>query len=380
MNKSRKWGRSIIWMMVFMVVFIGGGTVAVRTYLTSLRQKWTDDAFLQSTVTRINPQVAGRVAHVYVNDNQPVSAGDLLVKIDPSPLEAELAKVRATAELARTKLESAKLNVGLTRDTTNAAVENAQAQLDAAEAAVQEAAASVEAAESDAARLAEDAKRYEGLLKQNIVSAQQRDAAVSARDVAAARVSEARRRLTAAQSRVQAARAQLTQAQTAPQQVAVTEAQTRQYEAEVAQAEASARRIELDLSYTKIHAPADGTITNKAVHDGEYVVIGQGLMSLVQNDLYVEANFKETQLTYMRPGQRAEVEVDAFPGRTFKAHVDSIQSGTGAEFSLLPPQNATGNYVKVVQRVPVKIVFDEPLPEDLPLVSGMSVVPTVHVQ
>jgi membrane fusion protein (multidrug efflux system) len=313
-------------------------------------------------------------------NNQEVKAGDLLVEIDPKPFEVQLEGVRATAELARAHRATAELNVGLTKDTTGADMENSQAQVDAAEAAVKQAEALVQAAESDAARAKDDAKRYEGLLKDKIVSEQQRDAASSGSVMADARLAEARKRLTAAQAQVQSARARLTQSKTAPQQIAVTESQVKQFDAELAQAGATAKKIELDLSYTKIFAPADGVVTRKSVEEGENVQIGQALFALVENDLWVEANYKETQLTDMRVGQSADIEVDAFPGRVFEGHVQSIQSGTGAQFSLLPPQNATGNYVKVVQRVPVKIVFDSPMPEDLPLVSGMSVVPRVLVR
>jgi membrane fusion protein (multidrug efflux system) len=368
------------WMALALIVLLAGGAGAVRYYLAARHYEKTDDAFLQATVTAISPRVSGQAVRVLVVDNQPVKAGDLLVEIDPKPLEAELERVRAAADLARTHAATAQLNVGLTRDTTGADMENSQAQVEVAAAAALQAQAAVQAAESDAVRAKDDAKRYEGLLKDKIVSEQQRDASASASVMADARLAESRKGLTAAEAQVQAARARLTQSRTAPQQIAVTESQVRQFEAELAQAEAWAKKIELDLSYTRIYAPADGIVTRKAVHEGENVQAGQALFAVVENDLWVEANFKETQLTDMRVGQRAEIEVDAFPGRAFKGHVQSIQSGTGSQFSLLPPQNATGNYVKVVQRVPVKIVFDEALPAELPLVIGMSVVPRVLVR
>lgn len=373
-------GKSKLWVLGLALLVLAGVGFTVRYYLIARHFEKTDDAFLQATVTSISPQVAGQVVRVLVQDNQAVHAGDLLVEIDAKPLEAQLERVRATMELAKAHRATAELNVLLTKDTTGADVENSEALVIAADAGVSQAQAAVKAAEADATRAKDDAARYEGLMKENIVSAQQRDAANAARDMADAKLAEARKALAATEAQAQSARARLTQSETAPQQVAVTQSQVLQFEAELAQGEAWAKQIELDLSHTKIVAPVDGVITRKSVQEGENVVPGQALFSLVQKDLWVEANFKETQLTHMRVGQPVEVEVDAFRGQTFKGHVHSIQSGTGAQFSLLPPQNATGNYVKVVQRVPVKIVFDEALPADLPIVPGMSVVPAVKVR
>ena len=160
----------------------------------------------------------------------------------------------------------------------------------------------------------------------------------------------------------------------------MSKSQVAMYDAEIAQNLATTKRIELDLSFTKLYAPHNGYVTTKSVNPGEFVQVGQALMSLVSSDLYVIANYKETQLTDMRPGQLADLKIDAFPDVHLKGVVDSIQLGTGAEFSLLPAQNATGNYIKVVQRVPVKIRFEEAIPAELPIVPGMSVVPKVLVR
>ena len=183
-----------------------------------------------------------------------------------------------------------------------------------------------------------------------------------------------------AQARVGEALGRLAATNAAPYQVAVSQSQADTASAEVAQARAAVEHAELDLAATQLYAPEAGRVTRKVVEAGAYVQIGQALLTIVPHDVWVVANFMETQLANMRPGQPVEIKVDAYPGKMFKGHVDSVQAGTGSRFSLLPPENATGNYVKVVQRVPVKIVFDvAPAPDSL-LSPGMSVVPVVQVQ
>ena len=182
------------------------------------------------------------------------------------------------------------------------------------------------------------------------------------------------------QAEVGGARAKLKEAGAAPQQVAVSQAQAGTAGGDVQQSQAAVDEAELELSYAKIYAPSDGRITRKTVQEGAYVQVGEALLAIVPDDLWVTANFKETQLNDVRPGQPVEISVDAFPGKIFNAHVDSIQRGSGSRFSLLPPENASGNYVKVVQRVPVKIVFDQPPDPNYPLGPGMSVVPEVRVK
>jgi membrane fusion protein (multidrug efflux system) len=185
--------------------------------------------------------------------------------------------------------------------------------------------------------------------------------------------------ISAAQAQVREAQGKLAAANTAPQQIASSEEQAQTASASLAQLQAEVEQAELELSYTKIYAPDDGRVTNKSVEEGALVQSGQPLMAIVPGDVWVTANFKENQIERMRPGQPVEITIDAYPDKTFKGHVDSIQAGTGAVFSLLPPENATGNYVKVVQRVPVKIVFDEPPDPQHLLSPGMSVVPEVKV-
>jgi membrane fusion protein (multidrug efflux system) len=219
------------------------------------------------------------------------------------------------------------------------------------------------------------------------VSRQERDNAVAADRAAAANLDAARQAHQAAgdtlrwaESQLGEAKARLASAKVAPSRVAFSRAQVDTTAAEIAQAEAEVRQAELNLSYTKMYAPESGQITRKVVEPGSYVQVGQTLCSIVPDRLWVLANFKETQLRYMHPGQPATITVDAYPDHVFTGHVDSIQAGSGARFSLLPPENATGNYVKVVQRVPVKIVFDNATDPSHPLGPGMSVVPSIKVR
>ncbi|MBI5441996.1 MAG: HlyD family secretion protein, partial [Deltaproteobacteria bacterium] len=202
----------------------------------------------------------------------------------------------------------------------------------------------------------------------------------AAERTAAEGVRQAEAQLREALALVGQASGRLAGAKGAPHQIAISVSQANASTAEIDQARATVRRAELDLSYTRVYAPETGRVTRKSLEEGAFVNVGQSLMALVPRDLWVVANFKETQLRHMRPGQAAVVKIDAYPDRQYRGHIDSVQCGAGARFSLLPPENATGNYVKVVQRVPVKIVFDEPLPAELSLGPGMSVEPGVRVR
>jgi membrane fusion protein (multidrug efflux system) len=238
-----------------------------------------------------------------------------------------------------------------------------------AEAGARQAKADAEASEATARRAAADFERSRELQKGNIVSQQEFDAAQAATRQAEANLNAARQNVEQQASRVDEARAQLN----------ATEAAVSMVLAQWKGAQTNIAAAQLDFSYTKIFATADGRVTRKSVEAGDYVQTGQMLMSIVPAEVWVVANFKESQLQHMKPGQRATVAVDAL-NRSFAAHVDSLQAGTGARFSLLPPENATGNYVKVVQRVPVKIIFDEPLPADRTIGPGLSVTPDVRVR
>jgi membrane fusion protein (multidrug efflux system) len=361
----------------------------------SLGYESTDDAFIQGDVVTLSPKVAGLVADVAVADNQMVQAGDRLVQLDPRDFQAKLAQAHANLAAAEAQRQAATINVGVTDTTTGAGVakaeagvQSAQRQLDGARSKLEQSRAQVAAADAEAMRTAADAQRYDALFNNDrAVSRQQWDNAVAAARSGAANLDAARQAQQAAQDGVRQAEAQLGEAQAqlasakaAPQQVAYSQAQAAQAAGQVAQLQAAVRQAELDLSYTKLVAPVAGRITRKSAQTGNYVQVGQALLSIVPQQVHVIANFKETQLAHMRPGQPVAVKVDAYPDHTFPGHLDSIQAGSGAAFSLLPPENATGNYVKIVQRVPVKIVIDEPPDPAHVLGPGMSVVPTVTVR
>jgi membrane fusion protein (multidrug efflux system) len=304
----------------------------------------TDDAFIDGYVTLISPRVPGQVARLAVTDNQEVKAGDVLAEIDPRDYETSLSQAKADLAVASSQANQSR------------------AQVKVSEAKVAQAQAAVTAAEAEAQRANDDLKRYENV--------ESRAVSKSAIDLAQAQARSANANLVAAYSLTNAAEAE----------VVLSEAGVATAAAAVQQTEAKLQQAELNVSYTKIIAPMDGRVTARTVQLGHYIQPGQTLLALVPKDVWVTANFKETQLTYMKPGQPVELSVDAYPNKKFKGKVDSLQAGTGARFSLLPPENAVGNYIKVVQRVPVKIVFDEELPTNLDISPGMSVVPIVRVK
>lgn len=391
---GRPWFRRPLPMLAMLVVVVIVLIVGIRYLRYAMTHESTDDAFVQAHVVAISPKVANYVSRVHIDDNQHVSKGDLLVELDPRDFEARLAQARANLAAAVAQHRGAAINTRVVETTSGAGVVQAEASLQAAErqaasARSQEAAAraKVAAAGAEATRAAADVQRYQRLVRYGDVSRQARDNAVAANQSGAANLDAARKAEQAAadtlqqiESQVGEARARLASAKAAPEQVAYSRAQTEQAAAQIAQMEAAQRQAELNLSYTKIYAPETGRITRKSVEPGAYVQVGQTLFSIVPDQFWVVANFKETQLEYMRPGQPATVRVDAYPDKPFKGHVDSIQAGSGAAFSLLPPENATGNYVKVVQRVPVKIVIDEAPDPNRVISPGMSVVPEVEVR
>ncbi len=318
----------------------------------------TDDAFIAGHIISIAPRVGGQVAAVHVFDNQLVRSNNLLVELDPADLNASSAQKEAAAEAQ-----------GANYQTVLAALELMQAKLATAQASARESQADVEASESTAKKALADFSRAEDLRKQNTISAQEFDSAQAATQQAEANLNSAKQKANADTSRVAEAEAQLNATKSA---VAMALAQSHS-----AQKDADAAK--LNLSYTKIFAPSDGRVTRKEVEAGDYLQAGQQILSLVPPEVWVVANFKESQLAKMAPGQPATVEIDALGGKEFRAHVDSVQAGSGAAFSLLPPENASGNFVKVVQRVPVKIIFDEALPADKVIGPGLSVAPSVQI-
>ena len=377
-------------------------------FLHSLSHESTDDAFIEGNIIPVSPRVAGHVITVKARDNRWVKAGDLLVELDSRDFQARLDAAKADLESATAADRARKIEVELTRITSTSELDEARNNVESARAAVQEMSArlAISRAELDQAKAeadsasaghkrdATDLDRYEEMAKTQTVSAQDLDHAKTAEQIAAAdltaaqkkvdvqdaTVREAEAALKAAKANLRAADARLLTAQSAPQRIQQSRFQADVSGSNVDKANADMTQARLNLSYTKIVAPCDGFVTKKSVEPGQFVQVGQSLLAVVPREVWVIANFKETQLTRMKPGQPVEIKVDAYPDSEFHGHVDSIQRGTGARFSLLPPENATGNYVKVVQRVPVKIVFDHQK-EEMPvfLTPGMSVVPDVDV-
>ena len=388
------------------VVALAG--IAVWLWLTAGRES-TDDAQIDARVTQIAPRVGGTIARVAVNDNERVDAGAVLIELDPRDYQvavdkakAELADAEANALAARSTVPIAATTATSGVTTARGGIAQAQAaaaaaekEVEAARARVVSAQARVREAETNAAKAARDVERLRGLLAKDEIAQQQFDSAVAAAEAAKAAADSARSQVVEAEAGIrvaesrliqarageQQARAELESAQTGPEQVTATKARASAAAARVQQARANLAQAELNLQYTTVKAPAAGVVSKKGVNVGQVVQPGQPLLALVQIDeVWVTANFKETQLKNMRPGQRAKVDVDALGGREFNGTVDSIAGATGARFSLLPPENATGNFVKVVQRVPVKIVLDGAQDPDHLLRPGMSVVPTVYTR
>jgi membrane fusion protein (multidrug efflux system) len=322
-----------------------------------LTHESTDDAFIAGHVVSIAPRIDGQVSAVHVLDNQLVRSNDLLVEIDPSDYAITVAQKQAAAA-------SQDANV----KTVFAVDELMRKKVATAEAGARKAQADADASAAGAKLAAMNFERAESLLKDKTVSQQEYDAAQAANQSAQADLNSARQNAEEENSKVDEANSQLVAAEA---EVGLASSQWHEAQTNVASAQ-------LNLSYTKIFAPSDGRVTRKQVEAGDYLQTGQQIMSIVPLEVWVVANFKESQLKKMRTNQPVTVEIDALGGRKFRAHVDSVQAGSGAAFSLLPPENATGNFVKVIQRVPVKIVFDEPLPADHTIGPGLSVTPDVQ--
>jgi membrane fusion protein (multidrug efflux system) len=329
------------------------------TYLVDvLTHESTDDAFIAGHVVSVAPRISGQVAAVHVLDNQLVRSNDLLVEIDPADYAITVAQKESAADAQQASYQ-----------TMLAGWQLMQAKVTTAEADVRKAQADAAAAEATAKKTQADFTRAQDLLAQKTVSQQEFDTTQAANTKAQDDLKSAQENVTEASSRVEEANRTLAAAWA---QAGTVLAQWREAQTNIVAAM-------INLSYTKIFAPADGRVTRKAVETGDYVQAGQQLLSVVPEAVWVVANFKESQLKNMAPGQPVIVAIDALGGKEFRAHVDSVQAGSGAQFSLLPPENATGNFVKVIQRVPVKIVFDDPLPADHVIGPGLSVTPSVQV-
>jgi membrane fusion protein, multidrug efflux system len=380
-----------------LVVFVVAAVlIAAGIYLWIQHITWesTDDAQVQGHIMPLSSRIGGNIQQVNVQEGQRVKAGDVLVTIDPTDYQVALARAQADLQDAEAQGRAAGTNVPITAITTStqvsaaqADVDNAQAGIDAAQKQVDAAQAKLSEAQATAAKNNADLNRYKQLVDKQEISRQQYDQAVAAAQVGQAGVESARANLAAAQqqviqarSRLQQAQAALANARTAPQQLSVTQARAASANAAVAKQQAAVKQAELNLSYAVIKSPVDGIVGRKSVEVGQNVQPGQELLTVVPlNDVWVIANFKETQLKNMRPGQPVKVSVDAY-GRDYKGHVEAIGGATGAMYSLLPPENATGNYVKVVQRVPVRIVLEQGENQEELLRPGMSVVPKVNVR
>src|SRR6267142_629840 len=387
-----------------------GGTVLLAAVVGLLsyyhNRESTDDAQVDGHITPMASKVYGRVAQVLVEDNQPVKAGQVLVKIDPRDYQAALDQAKASLMLAESEARSAGVDVPRTRENVASGNSSADAQLLGAQADLAKAQSTYEQAQTadlawaqdnvdksraNAELAKADLARYLPLMEKGEISKQQYDAAKANADANASalkadqeKLAQAHRnvdvtkaQLDAAKARVEQARAGVASALADVKQVGMKTADAQAKLAKVEQARALLEAAQLNLSYTEITAPIDGVATHKQVETGQIVQAGQGLLVVVPlQDVWVTANFKETQLRNMRAGQKAEVKVDTY-GKTFSGRVDSIAGATGSVLSLLPPENATGNYVKVVQRIPVKIVLD-PIPsEKAVLRPGMNVDATV---
>lgn len=390
--------------LVILLAAIGAGTYF---YLHYQGQVTTDDATVDGHISAIAPKISGNVTDVLVLDNQPVKAGDILVRIDPRDYQAKVDLAKAAVLEAQSKLNAARQVVPWTSDTTESAVTSASAQLADANAELERARLSFEEASSSAVAFAEanvhakeaandraqaDLARMKPLIEKSEISKLQYDSYVAAARVAESELKAAQERgesarkdaairktaLDAAQSRVSQAQSAVTTATANRKQVPIRSSDAATAAAAVAAAQANLAAAELQLSYTTLAAPIDGVVTRKSVEVGQMVAPGQSLMTIIPlNDTWVTANFKETQLASVQKGQRAEIHVDMY-GRSITGHVDSIAGATGARLSLLPPENATGNFVKVVQRIPVKILVDPD--QNLTLRPGMNVDVTIFTK
>jgi membrane fusion protein (multidrug efflux system) len=395
------------WLLGAVIVVVLVSVAWLWRYYAS--RESTDDAQIDGHIVPISPKVGGTVVAVNVRDNQDVEAGTVLVQIDPTDYKVAVEHAQADLAEAQADARAAGANVPITSTTTGSQVSTADAhvlsatsgiamagkEVDAATARLSSAKARLQEAEANQTKAAQDLERMKQLVAKDEISRQQYDAAVAAAaathagvESARAGVSEAEQGIQVAQSRLAQAhdaeaeaRASARTAQTAPQQVAIIKDRAASAEARVLRAQASLDQAQLNLQYTTVKALVSGRVSKKSVEVGQIIQRGEPLLAIVPlSDIWVTANFKETQLKYMHPGLSASISVDAFGGRTFNGHVESIAAATGAKFSLLPPENAAGNYVKVVQRVPVKIVLENGSDPDHVLRPGMSVYPTVYIK
>jgi membrane fusion protein (multidrug efflux system) len=385
-NRTRPY---VILGAVFAVALAGYGVVK---WMTAGKEN-TDDAQVEADAVAVSARVGGAVLRTLVVDNQEVKKGDLLLEIDPADLSAHEKQAEAELAAARAQADAADAQVRIVEATSKGGLSAARAQLSGTSSSVANATAQIEAAKAAVARSQAEASRADtdlaraiSLRKDEAVPQAQVDTAQANALAARAAVAQAQAQLAAAGDQRAAAQTRIAEAQGRVEQSAPVEAQLAAARANAALAHANADAAEsaltlakLQLSYTRIEAPTDGHLSRMAVHPGQLLQAGQMVVTIVPSETYVLANFKETQVGEMRPGQHVDIAVDAYPGRTFEGTVQSTSPGTGARFSLLPADNASGNFVKVVQRLPVKIAWAS-VPADVKLAAGLSADVTVHTR
>ena len=389
----RKELRRTILLVVIGLILAPLGALLYR-YFASYES--TDDAQIDGYIYPVSARVPGYVVRVTADNNQFVQAGTVLVQLDPKDYDVAVANAKATWANVRAASEAARINVPLTSvntssqlSTAQSDVENAQAGLVAAERQFDGAQAALRQAEANDLKAQDDVTRYKPLAEKDEIPQQQYTQAVDSQKATAAAIEVARasaaaaeQAVTGARTRVAQAEAELNYAQTRPQQISLQQSRAQAADAQTEQAQAALQQAQLNLQYATVVAAVSGIVGQRTVQPGQNVSLGEQLMTLVPLDsenIWVTADFKETQLTYMRPGQPVKIFVDTY-GQSYDGHVLNIGGATGARYSLLPPENATGNYVKVVQRIPVKIAFEKGQDPQHLLRPGMSVVPRVRVR
>jgi membrane fusion protein, multidrug efflux system len=382
-----------------LLIVIGAVVLAVSSvllYRYLIAWESTDDAQIDGYIYPVSSRVSGYVTRVLVDENQYVEAGTVLVQLDPKDYEVAVANAKATFANDQASAAALRINVPLTSvntssqlSTAQADLENARAGLIAAQRGFDAAQASLRQAEANDLKAQDDVNRYKPLAEKDEIPQRQYTQAVDSQKATAAAVEAARasaagaeQSVTQARARIAQAEAELQYAETQPQQISVQRSRAQAADAESQRAVAILEQAQLNLQYTTVVAPVSGIVGQRSVQPGQNVSPGQQMMTVVPLDsqnIWVTANFKETQLKHMRPGQHVKISVDTY-GRKYDGHVLNIAGASGSRYSLLPPENATGNYVKVVQRIPVKIVFEKGQDPEHLLRPGMSVEPNVHVQ
>jgi membrane fusion protein, multidrug efflux system len=372
-----------------------GLIVGILWYHYSLTHISTDDAYVTGSIYSLSFRVSGTVAQVHVHDNQLVEAGQVVASLDPTDYEGAYKQAQANLETLKARWTSAQLAVPLESDQTRARVNESAAGVGAYQKNLAEAGEQLKRAEEETKSLKAllnkavlDRDRFESLYKANAISRQQLDETQTQYQVAEARYYASlagqqalRKTIESIQEQTNRAKAQVVLAETGKQSVKIREQAAKAAKAELALAEARLEQARLQLEYSRLKAPARGHITKKNIEAGNQIQAGQPLMALVPlENLWIVANYKETQLTKVKPGQKVSIEVDTFSENRLQGRVDSIMAGTGAAFSLFPPENATGNFVKIVQRIPVKIILNKDQKNLPQLRVGMSVIPTILIE